>query len=264
MSVPGEQPRVDRAYRIAAAAVAALLRLQGWRLRIEGAAVVPRRGGAVIAANHTSYWDMFLIAWHPYRRLGRPVRILAKASLFEIPIVGRVMRAAGHIPVDRATGRAAFRSAVEALRGGELVMVLPEQTISPSFELLPFRRGVARMAAMAEVPLIPAVSWGSHRFHTVGRRPRWMWRLPVAVRYGEPLHPSRRDDGDRVLAQLRERMQVLLDQAQRSYPDGTPAGAWWVPARLGGGAPEPAAAEAYLRALRDGWTRPSVPREGPA
>jgi 1-acyl-sn-glycerol-3-phosphate acyltransferase len=231
-------PAASRLYRFAAWLAFSVMRLQRWRFEVQGLEHVPRVGGGVIAANHTSFWDFFTTGRGPYLRWGRPVRILAKASLFEVPLFGAVMRRADHIPVHRAAGASALTSAVEALEQGELVLVLPEQTISPSFELLPFRRGAARMAATAGVPLVPSVSWGSHRFHTSGRRPRWSWRLPVVVRYGEPLCPDPAADLDGVLAELRQRMQALLDEVQRDYPDGTPAGAWWVPARLGGGAPE--------------------------
>jgi 1-acyl-sn-glycerol-3-phosphate acyltransferase len=254
-------PAASRLYRFAAWFAFTAMRLQRWRFRVEGAEHLPRVGGAVIVSNHTSFWDFFTTGRLAYLAWGRPVRILAKESLFRVPVFGYFMRKAEHIPVHRGSGARALSSAVEALRAGELVLVLPEQTISPAFELLPFKRGAARMAAAAGVPLIPAVSWGSHRFHTVGRRPRWSWRLHVTVAYGEPIVPAPDDDQAAVMEELRRRIALLLDRAQREYPDGTPAGAWWVPARLGGGAPTPEEAEAFLRRLADGWGRPPERRE---
>jgi 1-acyl-sn-glycerol-3-phosphate acyltransferase len=253
-------PGASLSYRFAAWLAFTVIRVQRWRFNVEGADHLPRVGGAVIVSNHTSFWDFFTTGRLAYLGWGRPVRILAKESLFSVPVFGYFMRRAEHIPVHRGSGTRALSSAVEALRDGELVLVLPEQTISPAFELLPFKRGAARMAAMAGVPLIPAVSWGSHRFHTVGRRPRWSWRLHVTVRYGEPIIPGADDDHAEVMAELRRRISGLLDDVQRGYPDGTPAGAWWVPARLGGGAPTPAEAEAFLRRLADGW-RGSPPQQ---
>lgn len=229
------------------------MRLQSWRIRVRGLESIPRHGGAVLVANHTSFWDFFTTAAGPYLAWRRPVRILAKASLFQAPVIGPIMRGAGHIPVQRARGARALSDAVAALRRGELVLVLPEQTISPSFELLPFKRGAARMAAEAGVPLVPAVSWGTHRFHTVGRRPHWSWRLPVEVIYGRPLTPEPTDEPAVVMEQLRERMHGLLDQVQRNYPDGAPADAWWVPARLGGGAPTLEAAEEHVSRVQAAW-----------
>ena len=256
-------PTASLLYRFAAWFAFAVMRLQRWRFHVGGLEQLPRHGGAVIASNHTSFWDFFTTGRVPYLDWGRPVRILAKESLFRTPVFGYAMRKAEHIPVHRGAGGTALRSAVAALRGGELVLVLPEQTISPAFELLAFKPGAARMAAAAGVPLVPAVSWGSHRFHTVGHRPRWSWRLPVVIRYGEPLYPTLADDPVEVTAELRRRVEALLDEAQRSYPDGAPAGAWWVPARLGGGAPSPEQADALLRALADRWRakRPAGPDE---
>lgn len=230
-------PGASWLYRLFAWLTFGVMRLQRWRFDIQGLHHLPQRGGAVIAANHTSFWDFFTTGRGPYLAWGRPVRILAKASLFDTPIFGRIMHRVGHIPVHRGSGRAALSSAIAALRRGELVLVLPEQTISPAFELLPFKSGAARMALAADVPIVPAVSWGSHRFHTVGRRPRWSWRLPVTVRYGPPLHPGPHDDPATILAELRQRMDELLAEVQRTYRDGAPDGAWWVPRRLGGSAP---------------------------
>ena len=243
-------PTASRSYRAAAWVAFALMDVQHWRFDVRGGEHLPRTGGAVIASNHTSFWDFFTVGRPPYHGLGRPVRILAKDSLFEVPLFGGLMHAAEHIPVHRAAGASALSSAVTALQRQELVLVLPEQTISPALELLPFKSGAARMAAMAGVPLVPAASWGSHRFHTVQRRPMPRWRLPVSIAYGEPLHPTPDDDPAEVTRELRRAVQELVDELMLTYPDGAPTGAWWVPARLGGGAPSPDEGDRYVERIR--------------
>lgn len=243
-------PRASRTYRAAAWIAFSVMDLQRWRFDVRGRHHLPTTGGAVIAANHTSFWDFFTVGRPAYRDLGRPVRILAKDSLFETPVFGPVMRRAEHIPVHRTAGAGALASAVTALGRGEMVLVLPEQTISPAFELLPFKSGAARMAARAGVPLIPAASWGSHRFHTVRRRPFPRWRLPVSIAYGEPLHPAEDDPTTEVTRELRTAVRELADELVTTYPDGAPAGAWWVPARFGGGAPSPAEGDHYVDGIR--------------
>lgn len=250
-------PRASWVYRICAAIAFGVMRLQRWVFDVRGFEHVPRRGGAVIAANHNSFWDFFTIGRAGYLRYGRPVRILAKDSLFRVPVFGWLMRRAEHIPVHRGAGRDALESAIEALRRGELVLVLPEQTISPAFELQDFKTGAARMAVAAGVPLVPAASWGSHRFNTTGRRPRWSWRLPVAIRYGEPLRPTPDDDVALVTKRLRETIGDLLDDAVTTYDGGMPAGAWWLQARHGGGAPTPEEVQGFLDELGSGWVRPT-------
>ncbi len=247
------RPRPSRTYRLAAGSVFAVMDLLRWRTEVEGLEHVPRAGGTVLIANHLSYVDFFTVGRAPYERLGRPVRLLGKASLFRLPVLGAVMRAAGHIPVERGAGAGAMAAAVAALHRGELVGVLPEQTISPSLELLPFKTGAVRMAQLAGVPLVPAVSWGTQRALPVGGRFRPAPGLPVLVVFG----PARAVPGDAdpevVTEALRDEMAGMLDRLQRRYPDGLPSGARWVPARLGGGAPTAEEAAAELAALEARW-----------
>jgi len=252
---PPGVPGPSLIYRFAAWAGLTVMRIQRWRFRVEGLEHVPERGGCVIAANHTSFWDFFAVVQFPYLRLGRPSRILAKESLFRVPVFGQIMTRTGCIPVDRGNGGGALVHAITSLRLGELVLVLPEQTISQSFELLAFKSGAVRMARSAGVPLVPAISWGSHRFFTTGHRPRWSWRLPVTIRFGEPIVVNPDDDIEIVTRELRSRMQAMLTEVVTDYPEGTPAGAWWVPHRLGGGAPEHGPVERAHRATRVRWRR---------
>jgi len=254
-------PKASLTYRALAHMSMTPIWLQRWRMEVEGLEHFPRTGGAVLVLNHSSFVDFFTAARLPFLQLGRPVRMLAKASLFRSRLSGPAMRAAGHIPVDRGSGGSALVSAVRALQRGELVGVLPEQTISPSLEILPFKSGAVRMAQMAEVPVIPAVSWGSHRFWTTGDGPHVTWRLPVHIRYAPPLHPE--GDPEAATERLRASMVDMLADVQRRYRDGLPSGARWVPARLGGAAPTVEEGEEILRRLRSSWGRSTRP-EGEA
>lgn len=260
MSVP-DVPRADRTYHVVARLAMAPISLQRWRLDVEGLEHFPRTGGAVMVLNHSSFVDFFTAARMPFLELGRPVRMLAKASLFRSRLLGPAMRAAGHIPVERGSGRGALAAAVDALRRGEFIGVLPEQTISPSFELLPFKSGAVRMAQEAGVPVVPAVSWGSHRFWTTGDGPHLTWRLPVHVRYAEPFIPE--GDPEAETRRLHTLMGAMLEDVQRRYRDGLPPGARWVPARLGGSAPTVEEGEARVSRLRSSWGRSVAPDAGP-
>src|SRR5262249_24846636 len=71
----------------------------------QGTEHLPRTGGFVVAANHISYFDQIVLAHLVYDN-GRLPRFLAKAALFEIPFVGRVLRGAGQIPVYRGSADA--------------------------------------------------------------------------------------------------------------------------------------------------------------
>jgi 1-acyl-sn-glycerol-3-phosphate acyltransferase len=216
-------------------------RFQGVKINISGAEHVPAAGGAVIAINHTSYLDFTFAGLPAYSlRPHRWVRFMAKKETFDNRFTGPMMRGCRHIPVDRGQGADSFTSAVDYLKAGELVGVYPEATISRSFELKEFKSGTARMAIEAQVPIIPHIVWGAQRIWTKDH-PKQLGRtkVPITVAVGEPIPPTLPVDDLRAL--LHTRMQHLLEQVQDGYPEH-PAGAYWVPHRLGGGAPTPAEA----------------------
>ncbi|MEV1007201.1 lysophospholipid acyltransferase family protein [Streptomyces sp. NPDC049881] len=214
------------------------------RLDVDGSDHVPRRGGAVLVSNHIGYLD-FVFAGFAARPAKRLVRFMAKESVFRHRVSGPLMRGMKHIPVDRAQGEGAFDQAVKALRDGQIVGVFPEATISPSFTLQKFKSGAARMAQEAGVPLLPMALWGTQRLWTKGRK-RDFGRnhFPVTIRVGEPIEADSEEYAMRLTRRLRERMEELLDAAQRAYPakPSGPEDTWWLPAHLGGSAPPPARA----------------------
>lgn len=218
-------------------------KLLRWRWDTQGIEHIPRSGGAIITWNHHSELDFMATACEVYIRTGRPARILAAAYLWKRLPMRWMLRLIDAIPVERDSraGRsAAFDAAVAALREGHLVLVAPEATISASLELLPFRTGAARMAQGAEVPLVPSAAWGTQRVWTVGHRDlRELFGLPVSCTFGDPIEVVPDDDPVEVTGRLEKVTAVLLEEIQRAYSDGAPAGARWVPQRLGGSAPPP-------------------------
>ncbi len=226
---------VYRGIEIAAAGAARAL---GTRLTYQGLANIPADGGAVVAMNHVSYID-YLPAGLASRRRRRRIRYMLKAEMLEVGAVDWIIRHTRCIPVDREAGAGAYAEAVRRLRAGELVGVFPEATISRSFELKEFKSGAARMALEAQVPIVPMILWGVQRMWTkdhpksLGRK-----KIPITVRVGEPLPPV--GTVSELDAAMRASMTALLHEVQEQYPH--PAGAYWVPHRLGGGAPTPAEA----------------------
>ncbi|MGL5866438.1 MAG: lysophospholipid acyltransferase family protein [Dermatophilaceae bacterium] len=235
---------MDPVYRPVIHAVRAMFALQGTRFTITGEEHVPREGGAVMAINHTSYFDFMYagLAAVPHRRY---LRFMAKESIFRHRLAGPLMRGMRHIPVDRQSGGRAFADAVRALKSGEIVGIFPEATMSRSFELKELKPGAVKMAQVAGVPILPTTIWGGQRVWTKDL-PKRLGRanIPVFVRVGEPMTLGRRDDGVAAPAVLRERMQAQLDDQQAAYPPLTGDDLRWVPARLGGTAPTPEAAHA--------------------
>ncbi|MFL6088380.1 MAG: lysophospholipid acyltransferase family protein [Mycobacterium sp.] len=211
-------------------------RVQGLKFTITGVENLPRTGGAVVAINHTSYFDFTFAGLPAYKQhLGRKVRFMAKKEVFDSKITGPIMRSLRHIEVDRVDGAASFEHACRALKEGELVGVYPEATISRSFEIKAFKSGAARMAIACDVPIVPHIVWGAQRIWTKGH-PRKMWRpkVPISVAVGEPIYPTL--PPEELTALLHSRMQHLLERVQDAYGPHPP-GEYWVPHRMGGGAP---------------------------
>jgi 1-acyl-sn-glycerol-3-phosphate acyltransferase len=231
----------DLVYPPVIAALRTAFRLLDLRITVEGTEHLPSTGGAVLACNHISYLD-FIFCGYAARPAKRLVRFMAKEEIFAHRIGGPLMRGMHHISVNRDAGMASYKAALAALKGGEIVGVFPEATVSTSFTVKEFKSGSVRMAAAAGVPLIPMALWGTQRLWTKGRPRRLTQRhVPVTILVGEPMRPGRRDDQAEVSAELRTRIVALLERAQREYPD-QPAGpedSWWLPAHLGGTAPAP-------------------------
>ncbi len=231
-------------YRPVIGAALTMFKALDLKIDLKGSENIPRTGGAVLVSNHISYMDFVFagLAARPQKRL---VRFMAKDSVFRHKISGPLMRGMKHIPVDRAQGETAYAHALDSLRKGEVIGVFPEATISTSFTLKSFKSGAARMAQEAGVPLIPVALWGTQRVWTKGR-PRNFKRshIPVTIRVGEPLEAPKDQYAGAITRRLKDRVQELLEAAQRAYPvrPKGPEDTWWVPAHLGGTAPAPAAA----------------------
>ncbi len=241
-------------------------RLQGLKFTVTGVENLPVTGGAVIAVNHTSYFDFTFAGLPAYQQgRGRKVRFMAKKEVFDHKIGGPLMRKLRHIEVDRASGADSFAEACAALKAGELVGVYPEATISRSFEIKGFKSGAARMAIAADVPIVPHIIWGAQRVWTKGH-PRNMRRpkVPISIAVGEPIYPTL--PPAELTELLHHRMQHLLEKVQDAYGPH-PKGEFWVPHRLGGGAPTLAEAnrmdmeEAAQKAAKRAAERPG---EAPA
>ncbi|MDX6277774.1 MAG: hypothetical protein QOJ72_1902 [Nocardioidaceae bacterium] len=210
---------------------------------------LPQTGGAVLAINHTSYVDFTYLGVNARRVDKRKVRFMGKIELRKNPVLRWLMWGCGVIPVDRSAGHQSYVAAVNELRAGEIVGIYPEATISRSFEIKDLKNGAARMALEADVPIIPAIVWGSQRIATKGL-PRQLGRTktPVLVTVGEPIAPV--GTADELTSALRHAMQALLATAQEAYGPH-PAGENWVPASLGGSAPTPAQVEEQDRTAND-------------
>lgn len=212
---------------------------QGLKFKISGVENVPKTGPGVVAINHTGYLDFTLAGIPAFLQGKRKVRFMAKQEVFDNKYGGPIMRKLKHIPVDRADGAASYNMAVQYLKDGELVGVYPEATISRSFEIKAFKSGAARMALDSGAPIIPTVIWGAQRIWTKGH-PKQLGRkkFKIAIGVAEPVLPE--GTVEEITQRLHDSMSAKLLELQDMYAEWNgpyPPGAFWVPARLGGGAP---------------------------
>ena len=163
-----------------------------YRPTVIGIENIPEKGPAVIAINHQSFLDDFLL---PLVLRGRKIRMMAKADYFDKWYSAWFFKAVGCIPVRREGGTAgaeALRSAIEALKQGQLVGIFPEGTRSPDGRLYRGKTGVARMALEARVPVIPVAIKGTYEAWPYDRKLPRAGR--VEIRIGKPLDFSRHYD----------------------------------------------------------------------
>lgn len=134
------------------------------RITFRGGEHIPRTGGVLLACNHVSFSDpLFDVAFGICH--GRMPRFLAKAELWDVPVVRNVLGGGRHIAVHRASTRAAdaYKNAVDALNRGEVVVFYPEGTYTADPEGWPMKakNGIGRIALVTGVPVIPVANWGT-------------------------------------------------------------------------------------------------------
>ncbi len=162
--------------QLAAFAMVLVVR-QAWRLRVIGSEHLPERGGVVVCCNHLSFADGLVVA----ASLPRPGRFLVYRAYTEMPVVGWFLRAAGVIPVAAEDRRRALVAAIEAATAaaaaGEVVVIFPEGRITRNGQVDTFHGGIERIAARAQVPMVPAYLHGLYG-GPFSRAPRRGWPRP--------------------------------------------------------------------------------------
>jgi 1-acyl-sn-glycerol-3-phosphate acyltransferase len=179
-----------------------------YRTRIVGAENVPSEGGYIVAGNHVSYLDPVLL----WCAAPRPTHFIAKAELFDAPVVGWVISRVWAIPIKRATAdREAIGRATALLKHGEPVGIFPEGTRQGpgvTVKAAEAHSGVAFIAARADAPVVPVGISGTERALPRGA---WLPRFPqVTIRYGEPVRPEEYASLGR-----RERLEAMTTEIMR-------------------------------------------------
>jgi 1-acyl-sn-glycerol-3-phosphate acyltransferase len=201
----------------------------GLRWTIEGIDQLPEHGPVILASNHISYLDPLALAWVADRR-HRRLRFLAKAELFDVRVLGSLLRSAKQIPVQRGSASAAdaLSGGVAALHRGECIAVFPEGTISPDLEPMVGKSGTARLAREAGVAVTPIGLWGAHRIMVKGRKPHWQWGVAQTAVIGEPVKVGADDHVKEATDRIMHGIAACVARAREIYPQAPSDGDdWW-------------------------------------
>jgi 1-acyl-sn-glycerol-3-phosphate acyltransferase len=155
---------------------------------------IPADQGLILAINHLSYADIFADSLFAYEAGRYPV-FLAKSSLFDIKVLGSIIRKLGQLPVYRGQADAALvlRDAEQGIKNGACVIFYPEATVTRDPNQWPMvaKTGVARLALATGAPVIPIAHWGAQKILPYGSfRPHLVPRTTVQVSAGPPVDLS--------------------------------------------------------------------------
>ena len=171
-----------------------VLMRRDWR----GMENLPKAGRVIVASNHLSYADVLVLTHFLYDN-GRAPRYLGKSGVFKVPVIGKILLAAGQIPVERETSEA--RKAVDhakiLLEQGHLLGVYPEGTLTRDENLWPMiaKTGCARLALATDTQVIPIAQWGSQEIlPRYSKKVRLFPRKTIHMWAGKPVDLSRWKD----------------------------------------------------------------------
>ena len=199
----------DPLFDLALPSLRLLLWMAGVRLEIKGKEWLEIGETYVFMSNHRSNIDPPVAVLS----IGRTLRVVTKAGLFRLPVLGRVFQVAGFIPVERQDHEqavSALDGGVVALTKGHDILAFPEGTRSSDGRLLPFKKGPFVMAIKAQVRIAPLVVRGTRAVQSKGGI-----RInpgPVEVEFLQPISTTGLDYEDRqvLLERTRNRMSEAL------------------------------------------------------
>ncbi|HEY0346488.1 MAG TPA: 1-acylglycerol-3-phosphate O-acyltransferase, partial [Solirubrobacteraceae bacterium] len=199
-----------------------------FRMQRIGREHIPTSGALIIASNHRSFMDPFVIGM----MLRRPTYFVAKTELFRNPVIAWLLSSLGAFPVERGHGdRDAMITARAILERGDVVVIFPEGTRTRPGALGAPKRGVGRLALETGAPVVPVALIGTEAI-------RRGWRIrphKVRIRAGRPLRFPQVDEPSPHLARAVTSRLWPCIELQWEWLGGTPplrraavvgAGAW--------------------------------------
>jgi 1-acyl-sn-glycerol-3-phosphate acyltransferase len=161
----------------------------------KGAENIPAKGRVIVASNHMSYLDVLVFTHFLYRN-GRAPRYLGKSGVFKVPVIGKIILAAGQVPVERESpdAKKAVDHAKILLEAGHMLGVYPEGTLTRDPDMWPMiaKTGCARLALETNTDVIPIAQWGSQLVvPNYTKKLSLFPRKTIIIRVGKPVDLSR-------------------------------------------------------------------------
>jgi 1-acyl-sn-glycerol-3-phosphate acyltransferase len=171
-----------------------------YRIEVVGAERIPATGGAILACNHASIWDPFILGVATQRE----IHYMAKAELFRFRLVAALARSLNAFPVERGGGdRTAMSEAARRLERGELLGIFPQGTSKPERQI-GWHRGAARLALTTGAPLIPVRMTGTRALPL---------RTRVRIVVGEPIVVAPARPTVRAARELTDQLEQAVEAA---------------------------------------------------
>jgi 1-acyl-sn-glycerol-3-phosphate acyltransferase len=180
-----------------------------YKIEVKGLENLQKDTGFILASNHQSNWDGFLLGYILYKKVQRPIIFLAKKELFRgiYQWIGFsfLLKKMQMIPIDRKgfdRNQTALTKGTECLSQGHVIGIFPEGTRTRTGKLRRFRLGAVKMAAETQKDIVPAaIIYGSRKY---GQR-------TIRIHFGQTLSPVYLQNAEEATRTLRERIQSLLE-----------------------------------------------------
>ena len=184
-----------------------MIKVSGVEVKTSGFEGVPSDEPVVYVSNHQSWFDIFALL----TVIPGQMRFVAKKELARVPILGRAIRSAGHIYIDRGNRQDAFSAyerSAEYIRQGMSAVVFAEGTRSRTGDLQPFKKGPFVLALAAQVPIVPVYCAGT--FTLLRKGTLRIDPHPIAVMFGEPVSTEGLAYDDREA--MRDKIRAAIEQ----------------------------------------------------
>ncbi len=205
-------------------------------MQVSGTEHLPKDGAFLVTPNHISDFDPVVIAYFMLKQ-DIPLRFMAKAELFKVPVLRSFFKDIKMIPVHRDSQdpAAVLESARQALHDGEAVGIYPEGTLTRDPQMWPMKAktGAARLALDTGVPVIPIAQWGAHevipRYRAIiNLRPK----QPIVIKVLPPvdlsdlMSPAGSEDHEAVKEATRRILAAITEGVAEIRGERPPAQPW--------------------------------------